>query len=1095
PGARLYRTGDRVRRLADGTVEFLGRTDQQVKVRGYRIEPAEVEAVLVGHGAVREAVVLVREDTPGDRRLVGYVVAEEGAALSLSELREQVGRVLPAYMVPSAFVVLDAIPLTRNGKVDRQALPAPERGETVEAYVAPRTPMEELLCGVWAEVLGVERVGVEESFFELGGHSLLAMQAVSRVRQTFGVEVSLRALFEAPTVAEFAARVEALRSAGTPVAPPIERVPREGGAGLPLSFAQQRLWLVDRLDPGSTAYNIPFALRLRGALDVAALRACLDGLVRRHETLRTTFPERGGVPVQVVHPPAPVPLPVLELRGLPAAVREAEAERLAGEEAARPFDLARGPLLRSTLLRLADDDHVLCFTLHHVVSDGWSTEVLVREVSALYGAFSRGEEPRLPELPVQYADYAVWQRSWLAGETLEEQVGYWKERLAGAPPLLAIPTDRPRAFGLSPHAGSHPFHLPPELTRGLRALARREGATVFMALLAAWQGLLGRYAGQEDVVVGSPIAGRSRRETEGLIGFFVNLLAMRADLGGDPTWTELLGRVREAALGAYDHQELPFERLVEELGVERSLTHTPVFQVVFALERAAGEEGRLSLGDLRMEPFRAGAGIARFDLELSVLEAEDRLGAHLLYRTGLFEAETVARMVGHLEVLLEAVVADPRRRLSELSLLRGAERTQVLEGGSGAALEYPRERCVHELFAGHAARTPDAPAVVSGDGVLTYAELDRRANRLAHHLRARGVGPESPVGVCLERSADLTIAVLAVLKAGGAYLPLDPAYPPERLAFMVRDSGARLVVTRRALLARLPGEAEAVCLDAAMGGAGIDAAPVVPLAPGSLAYVIYTSGSTGTPKGVMVSHGALAHLVAWHVRAFGVVPGDRATLVASPSFDAAVWETWPYLAQGAALHPLPEEDRLAPESLQAFLLDRGITLCFVPTPLAEGLLALPWPRETALRALLTGGDALRVRPRAGLPFTLVNNYGPTEGTVVSTSGEVQVGGAAVPSIGRPIDRVRARVLDAHGSPVPVGVPGELYVGGDGVARGYVGRPELTAERFVPDPYSAEPGGRLYRTGDRVRWRRDGELEFLGRTDAQVKIRGYRIEPG
>ncbi|HEV2145843.1 MAG TPA: amino acid adenylation domain-containing protein, partial [Longimicrobiaceae bacterium] len=810
PGARLYRTGDRARRLADGTVEFLGRTDQQAKVRGYRIEPAEVEAALVEHGAVREAVVLVREDTPGDCRLVGYVVAEDGAALSLPELRERVGRALPAYMVPSHFVVLDAIPLTRNGKVDRRALPAPEWEETVEGYVAPRTPTEELLCGIWAEVLGVARVGVEESFFELGGHSLLAMQAISRVRQTFGTEVPLRALFEAPTVAEFAACVEALRSAGASPAPPLERVPREDGAGLPLSFAQQRLWLVDRLDPGSTAYNIPFALRVRGALDVAALRACLDGLVRRHETLRTTFAERGGVPVQVVHAPAPVPLPVLELRGLPAAAREAEAERLAGEEAARPFDLARGPLLRSTLLRLADDDHVLCFTLHHVVSDAWSTEVLVREVSALYGAFSRGEEPaaRLPELPVQYADYAVWQRNRFVDEVLKEQVGYWTERLAGAPPLLEIPTDRSRAFGLSPHAGSHPFPLPPELRRGLRALARREGATLFMALLAAWQGLLGRYAGQEDVVVGSPIAGRNRRETEGLIGFFVNMLALRADLGGDPTWTELLGRVREAALGAYDHQELPFERLVEELGAERSLTHTPVFQVVFALERDAGEEGRLSLGDLRLEPFGGGAGVAKFDLNLTVLEAEDWLGANLLYRTGLFEAETAARMAGHLEVLLEAVVSDPRRRLSEVSLLRGAERTQVLEGGSGAALEYPRERCVHELFAGHAARTPDAPAVVFGDGTLTYAELDRRANRLAHHLLARGVGPESLVGVCLERSADLVVALLAVLKAGGAYLPLDPAYPVERLAFMVRDSGARLVVTSEAFRARLPEGAE-----------------------------------------------------------------------------------------------------------------------------------------------------------------------------------------------------------------------------------------------------------------------------------------------
>ncbi|HEX2093748.1 MAG TPA: condensation domain-containing protein, partial [Longimicrobiaceae bacterium] len=856
------------------------------------------------------------------------VFAEEGGArvqardVGLVEtLRTRLGERLPEYMVPSAFVVLDSLPLNANGKLDRRALPAPELSAG-EGYVAPRTPTEELLCAIWSEVLGAERVGVEESFFTLGGHSLLAMRVVSGVRRSLGVEVPLRALFEAPTVAVLAGRVDALlRAGGAAALPAIERAPR--GGRLPLSFAQQRLWLVDRLEPESAAYNMPFALRLRGALDGGALRRSLDALVRRHETLRTVFAEHEGAPVQVIHPVGSVTLETVDLRGAPDA--GAEAERLAEAEALRPFDLAGGPLLRSTLLRLGEDDHVLLFTLHHIVSDGWSTGVLVREVSALYGALTRGEEPALPELPVQYADFASWQRKWLAGEVLDAQLEYWKERLAGAPPLLEIPTDRPRTAGLGAVAGSHEFVLPAGLTRELRSLARREGATLFMTVLAAWQALLGRYAGQDDVVVGSPVAGRSSAETEGLIGFFVNLLAMRGDLSGDPTLGDLVRRAREAALGAYAHQDLPFERLVDELDVERSLTHSPLFQVTFSLERMQRGE-RLSLGEVRVEPFEAGAGIARFDLELSVLDGDgETLTGRLVYRVALFDAETIERMAGHLRVLLEAMAADPGRCLSEVSLLEEGELARVLEGGSGAALEYPRERCVHELFAGHAARTPDAPAVVSGDGVLTYAELDRRANRLAHHLRARGVGPESLVGVCLERSADLTIAVLAVLKAGGAYLPLDPRYPVERLAFMVRDSGARLVVTRQALRAHLPEGAEAVCLDAALEGAGIDTAPVVPLTPESLAYVIYTSGSTGTPKGVMVSHGALAHLVAWHVRAFGVVPGDRATQVASPGFDAAVWETWPYLAQGAALHPLPEEDRLAPESLQAFLLDRGIT--------------------------------------------------------------------------------------------------------------------------------------------------------------------------
>ncbi|HLL47781.1 MAG TPA: condensation domain-containing protein, partial [Longimicrobiaceae bacterium] len=600
PGSRMYRVMDRVRWLREGELEYFGRTDHQVKVRGFRIEPGEIEAALRKHPGVQDAVVTVREDAPGERRLVAYVAPAAGAhgEPAAAELREHLRESLPEYMVPAAFVTLPALPLTPNGKLDRRALPRPENGSG-EVYVAPRTATEEVLAGIWAEVLGIGRVGVEEGFFELGGHSLLATRVVSRVREALGVEVPLRTLFEAPTVAALAGRIEVLRSESTSPAPPLVGVPREGP--LPLSFAQQRLWVVDQLQPGSAAYNMPSALRLRGALDVGALRASLDELVRRHETLRTTFAESGGVPVQVVHPPARVPLPALDLEALPGPTRDPEAMRLAGAEASRPFDLARGPLLRGTLIRLAGDDHVLCFNLHHIVSDGWSMQVLVREVSALYAAFSRGEAPRLPELPVQYADFAVWQRAWLSGETLEAQIGYWREHLAGAPPLLEVSTDRPRTFGQSPRAESHAFALPAQLSHGLRERSRREGTTLFMTVLAGWQALLGRYAGQEDVVVGSPIAGRNRRETEGLIGFFVNMLALRADLSADPSWAELLRRVRKATLGAYDHQELPFERLVEELNVERSLTHTPLFQAIFALNQAGGDGDRLELGELALE--------------------------------------------------------------------------------------------------------------------------------------------------------------------------------------------------------------------------------------------------------------------------------------------------------------------------------------------------------------------------------------------------------------------------------------------------------------------------------------------------------------
>ncbi|MEW5925951.1 MAG: non-ribosomal peptide synthase/polyketide synthase [Gemmatimonadota bacterium] len=1100
PGARMYRTGDRARWLAGGELEYLGRIDGQVKVRGFRIEPGEVESALLEHPGVGDAVVAPRPDGGGGVRLVAYHLAAEGEARpAAAELRAWLRERLPDYMVPSGFVGLDAFPLTPSGKVDRRALPEPEVEGAGEAEPArPSTPVEEILAGIWAAVLGVETVGIHDDFFALGGHSLLGARVVSRIRVAFEVELPLRALFEAPTVAELAGRVEALRGDGSAlVAPPVERAARSGP--LPLSFAQQRLWVVDQLDPGSPAYNMPLALRLRGALDAAVLRACVGELVRRHEALRTVFREHGGSPVQVVRPPAGVELPVLDLRGLPEEAREGRARRLAEEEALRPFDLARGPLLRGTLLRLGAEDHVLCFTMHHVVGDGWSTEIMVRELSALYGAFGRGEASPLPELPVQYADFAVWQREWLGGETLEAQVGFWRERLRGAPPLLEVPLDRPRTLARDARAGSHGFTLSPEVARRLRALSRREGATLFMTALAGWQALLARYAGQDDVVVGTPVAGRTRVETEGVVGFFVNMLALRADLGGEPTWTELLGRVREETLGAYAHQDLPFERLVDELGVERSLAHTPLFQVVFALGRSAPGD-HLALGGLEIERFAAGGEAAKFDLDLRLAEEGERLGGTLLFRESLFEAATAARMAGHLEVLLGAMAADPARRLSEVSLLLGAERAQVLAASRGEAVGRP-PACVHELFAEQAARTPDRTAVAGAGGTLSYADLERRSNRLAHRLRALGVGPEVRVGVCLERTPELVVGVLGVLKAGGAYVPLDPSYPAERLEYALADSGAAVLVTQSALLGTLAGQGrEVLCLDrdreAAEGEA--ERAPRSGAGPRSAAYVIYTSGSTGRPKGVVVEHGGLLNLVHWHRAAFAVTETDRATQLAGLGFDASVWELWPYLASGAAVHLVADEEtRTSPAALRALLLDERITVAFAPTPTAEALLALEWPADAPLRLLLTGGDALRSRPRADLPFALVNNYGPTENTVVATSGAVAAGQGSgrAPGIGRPIDNVQAYVLDSRHGPVPAGVAGELWVGGAGVARGYLGRAGATAGSFVPDAFGGEPGARLYRTGDRVRRRADGELEFLGRVDQQVKIRGFRIEPG
>jgi amino acid adenylation domain-containing protein len=1086
---RLYRTGDRVRWRGDGTLEYLGRLDEQVKVRGFRVELGEVDAALRRCPGVADCAVVARAGAPGETRLVAYVVggAEEGA------LRARLRRTLPEHMLPSAFVGLDALPLTPNGKLDRRALPAPQAAAGGE-HAAPRNGVEEVLAGIWAHVLGRERVGVHESFFEAGGHSLMALRVVSRVREVFGAALQVRALFEAPTVAGLAERVQALLRAGSPAPAPVVPVSREGA--LPLSFAQERLWFLERLEPGGTVYNLPAALRLRGPLDAGALERALGEVVRRHEALRTTFAERDGVPVQVVAPFAGFALAVDDLAGAADGEREAEAARRAAGEAARPFDLAAGPLFRARLLRLAPDDHLLLLVMHHAVSDGWSVGVLFRELAALYGAFRDGRASPLADLPVQYADFAAWQRRELGGGAMDRLLAWWRERLAGAPELLELPTDRPRPAVLGHGGAVETLHLPAPLIDRLRALGRGEGATLYMVVLAAFKAVLAKHAGSDDVVVGSPVAGRTPREVEALIGFFAGTLVLRTRLAGDPGFREALRRVRQAVLGAWEHQEIPFERLVAELHPGRSLSHSPLFQVMCTLEE--GEAPPAGLPGLRAEAVEVEHGTSKFDLTLLLSPAPGGMRAALRYRTDLFEPATAARMLARLVRVLEQAADNPERRLSALEWLDAGERARVLGAWSGTGAALPAGGCVHERFAAWAARTPDAPAVAHAGRTLTYRELDERAGRLARALRRRGVGPDVPVGVCLERSPELAVATLAVLKAGGAYVALDPAVPAARLAWMLSDSGAAVVVagdSARGLL-RAPGvEVIAVEGDGAAAGAG----PAEPVDGGAgarnLAYVIYTSGSTGTPRAVGVEHGGLAALCDWHAAAFAVTPADRATQLASPGFDASAWEVWPYLARGACVEVVPDEVRADPPALRDWLVRRGVTVAFVPTPLAGPLLALPWPRDAALRWLLAGGDRLCARPGAALPFAVANNYGPTECTVVSTSGPVAAEGARAPSIGRPVAGARGWVLDAALAPLPEGVPGELCVGGAPVARGYLRRPALTAERFVPDPFSGVPGARMYRTGDRVRWVDGGELEYLGRADGQVKVRGFRIEPG
>ncbi len=1103
PGALLYRTGDLARYLPDGAIEFLGRIDHQVKIRGFRIELGEIEMVLGEYPAVREAIVLAREDEPEDKRLVAYVVPDEEHPPSAGELHAFLQQKLPAYMVPSAFVMLDALPLTPNGKVDRGALPLAD-GSHVEIhrkYIAPRTPVEEMLCAIWSQVLGIERVGIYDNFFELGGHSLLATQAISRVRKAFQVEVPLRDLFETATVAGLAERVDMARqaAAGLDVSP-IEPVTRN--QELPLSFAQQRLWFLDQLEPYSPLYNIPAATRFSGPLDIAALEWSLNEIVRRHESLRTTFQTIDGRPAQVISPELTLTLPVMDLASLPAVEREAEALRLATDEARQPFDLAHGPLMRTTLLRLDEQEYVILLTMHHIVSDGWSMGVFVQEMVALYSAFVAGKSSPLPELAIQYADFAHWQRQWLQGQALEAQLAYWEQQLAGLAPLLELPFDRPRPVIQSFNGNTLSFTLPQRLSKALKALSQHEGVTLFMTLLAAFQTLLSRYTSQEDICVGTPIANRNRAEIEGLIGFFVNTLVLRTDLSGGPSFRELLKRVRQVTLDAYAHQDLPFEMLVDALQPKRDMSYSPLFQVMFVLQNVPMQN--LELPGLTLGPVEADSKIAKFDLTLSMLEDAGGLSGSFEYNVDLFDAATIQRMAGHLQRLLEGIVADPDQSITNLPLLTGAEHRQLLVEWNDTDTEYPHDQCAHQLFETQVRRAPDAIAVMFEEERLTYAELDRRTNQLARHLQKLGVQPDTLVGICMERSIEMIVGLLGVLKAGGAYVPMDPDYPQERLTFVLEDTQMRVVLTQQRLTSSLPKHGiKVVCLDTDWDIIAQECGenPVSNVTPENLAYVIYTSGSTGKPKGVLITHQNLVHST-YARMVCHPTPISRFLLLSSFAFDSSVPGLFGTLCEGGMLVLPPQGGEQDLLHLIDLIARHRITDTVCLPALYGLLLAQAQPeRMASLRRVIWGGETplheIVEHHRQMLPETaLFNEYGPTEGTVWCSVYEIRLDepGTCVP-IGRSIANTQIYLLDSHLQPVPVGVPGELHIGGTGVARGYLNRPELTAAKFIPNPFSSAPEARLYKTGDLARYLPDGNIEFLGRIDQQVKVRGFRIELG
>jgi amino acid adenylation domain-containing protein len=1024
---------------------------------------------------------------------VAYVVGKRGTALAVQELRAFVEPRLPSYMVPAVFMELERVPLTPNGKVDRRALPVPEgaRPGLDQAYLPPRTPVEEILAEIWADLLRLERVGVHDDFFEIGGHSLIATRLLGRLRDALSVELPLRSIFDRPTVAGLAEEVEAALRAGRDLpTPPLTR--RPVAAPPVLSFAEQRLWFLEQLEPGRSIYNELAGVELIGALDFAALARSFREVVRRHEALRTTFETEAGSPVRVAHEGMEVELGLVDLSGVPEAEREEEVRRRAEAEASGPFDLRRGPLVRGQVLRLGTERHAVLLTLHHIVSDGWSMGILIREISTLYAAFSQGQPSPLAELSLQYADYAHWQRTWLQGESLAEQVSYWKDRLAGLAPVLELPTDRARPV-MPTHLGAvRSFTLSRETSAALQRLSRREGVTLYMTLLACFQALLGRYAGEEDVAVGSPIAGRTRRELEGLIGFFVNTLVMRTDLSGNPRTGELLRRVREVTLGAYTHQDVPFEKLVEELQPERNLSHHPLFQVMLILQNAPREE--LKLPGLRLRPLAGETSMAKFDLMLSMYEAGGRVHGDLTYSTELFEADSSQRLAGHFRTLLEAMTADPESRPMSLPLFSAEERRQVLEEWNDTGSAYPREICAHELFEAQARRNPEAVALSFGEARLSYRELEKRASRLAGHLRGLGVGPEVRVGLCAERSLELVVGLLATLKAGGAYVPVDPEYPRERVAYMLADSGVALLLTQRRLAAELAGTCDRlVLLDEEWDDAPVTDAPQA--LPESLAYVIYTSGSTGRPKGVQIPHRALVNFVVDMGRRLEIGEQDRLLSVTSLSFDIFGLELFVPLSQGSQVVLASRDETLDGALLARRLESSGATVMQSTPATWRMLLGSGWSGDGKLK-LLCGGEALPGELAGRLldkGRCLWNLFGPTETTIWSAAHPVEQAREPMP-IGRPIANTGLYVLDRSLEPAPLGVAGELHIGGEGLARGYLHRGDLTAERFVPDRFGSE-GGRLYRTGDLARFLPDGTVEFLGRIDHQVKLRGFRIELG
>jgi len=1104
--AQMFRTGDLATRSMHGYLEFRGRRSHRIKIAGVRVEPAEVETALLKHDNVGNAVVVAYQSS-GLSKLAAFVTTKTVAPLEPAELKDFLKTFLPLALIPQSIRVVDRLAVGKDGEIDRVGLSAVlefgQSGRFAVAYVAPRNEKEQQMTDIWAQVLGAERIGIHDNFFALGGHSLLATQAIARINDHFGVDLGLLRLFEKSTIAELTESLEKERSNGMrqemwAITPVSRELP------LPLSFAQQRLWFLDQYEPDSAFYNIPSASRLRGALNIGALRDSINAIVVRHESLRTTFEIVNGQPSQRIHPSLIIDMPLHDLEALPAAQRETEAQRLTDQEAQRPFSLLRGPLIRAGVLKLNADEHILLLTIHHIVTDGWSMGILFRELGAIYSALSLGQQPVLADLAIQYGDFACWQRNWLSDSVLAPQRNYWKLKLNGAPPILQLPTDRPRPRIQAFQGGMHTFSLPLSLLMRLKTICETERVTLFMALLAGFKALLYRYTGQGDLVVGTPVANRSHPELEGLIGFFANTLVLRTVIAGEMNYRQVLEQVKETATGAYANQDMPFEQLVEELAPERNLSHNPLFQVMFALQNLGRVPVAASPADVQAAP-SIGTGIAKFDLTAFLCETTNGIEVGFEYNSGLFDAETVVRMGQHFTTILSAAVDSPERPITSLPLLSELE-TLALEKWNLTAVRTPKIS-IEQMVATQAARTPDEIAVSCSDEsaakVLSYRELDRLANGWAHRLRSLGVGPNVCAGIYMERSIDMIVAILAVLKAGGAYVPLDPNYPAERLEYMVDDARLPVILSQTKLVQDLAWtKVRTLLFDAEDSPQPELHAPEADVAVERLAYVIYTSGSTGRPKGVGMQQEALVNLLHWQNRRSNLPVGAATLQFASLSFDVSFQEIFSTLSSGGRLELIDEYQRRDPYAVWDAIEKLCIQRIFMPyvalQQVAEA--ANRCPLECSLQEVITAGEQLKitsaiVRWAERVGFALYNQYGPTETHVVT---EYKMDGLPsswrdLPPIGKPIDNATIHILDRQHQPVPIGVPGELYIGGISLAMGYLHNPILTGERFILG-LAAMNDERLYRSGDLARYQQDGTIDFLGRADTQLKIRGFRVEP-